>query len=106
MRASLLHPLREPRHTRRRRRAHDRHADQAVAAETVAETVAEPAPAVAPAAESAPRPARRCDPDAQRVREAGGPVDHASYACSCGYLFIASVSTSVACPHCGACQAW
>ncbi|MGD0454187.1 MAG: hypothetical protein ABSB69_11375 [Solirubrobacteraceae bacterium] len=46
------------------------------------------------------------DPDAQRVREAGGPVDRASYTCSCGYVFRASVSTSVMCPHCGADQAW
>jgi len=41
-----------------------------------------------------------------RVREAGGPVDRASYSCGCGYLFVASVSTTVACPHCGAGQAW
>jgi hypothetical protein len=41
-----------------------------------------------------------------RVREAGGPVDHACYTCECGYLFVASVSTTVCCPHCGARQAW
>jgi DNA-directed RNA polymerase subunit RPC12/RpoP len=40
------------------------------------------------------------------VREAGGPVDRASYACQCGYLFSAPVSTTVACPHCGVDQAW
>jgi len=43
---------------------------------------------------------------ARRVREAGGPVDEACYPCSCGYFFIAPVSTSVACPHCGKTQAW
>ncbi len=90
MRASLLHPLREQRHTRQHRRAHGvAAADPAVRAQ--------PVPA---------HPARACDQAAQRVREAGGPVDRASYTCSCGYLFSASVSTSVSCPHCGAYQAW
>jgi hypothetical protein len=41
-----------------------------------------------------------------RVRSAGGPIDNASYTCACGYVFAASVSTTVACPHCGAEQAW
>ncbi len=41
-----------------------------------------------------------------RGREAGGPVDHASYSCQCGYLFVAPVSTTVMCPHCGTGQAW
>jgi hypothetical protein len=41
-----------------------------------------------------------------RVREAGGPIDEASYTCACGYVFLAPVSTTVACPHCGATQAW
>lgn len=41
-----------------------------------------------------------------RVREAGGPIDNASYTCACGFVFAASVSTTVACPHCGADQAW
>ncbi len=50
--------------------------------------------------------ARECDPAVRRAREAGGPVDHASYTCACGYLFYASVSTTVTCPHCGAGQAW
>jgi DNA-directed RNA polymerase subunit RPC12/RpoP len=40
------------------------------------------------------------------VREAGGPEDTETYACACGYVFEAAVSTSVACPHCGAGQAW
>ena len=32
--------------------------------------------------------------------------DKAFYACSCGYAFTASVSTTVGCPHCGSTQAW
>jgi hypothetical protein len=50
--------------------------------------------------------AQAWDPAVERAREAGGPVDQASYACQCGYLFRASVSTSVICPHCGCGQAW
>jgi hypothetical protein len=50
--------------------------------------------------------APHADPDAERVREAGGPMDHAAYSCACGYLFSAAVSTTVSCPHCGAGQAW
>jgi hypothetical protein len=41
-----------------------------------------------------------------RSREAGGPQDSACYECTCGYVFSASVSTSVSCPHCGQSQAW
>lgn len=41
-----------------------------------------------------------------REREAGGPEDIASYRCSCGCIFQATVSTSVGCPHCGSTQAW
>jgi predicted Zn-ribbon and HTH transcriptional regulator len=48
----------------------------------------------------------RADPALKRAREAGGPIDRASYTCSCGYLFSAQVSTTVRCPHCGAGQAW
>jgi hypothetical protein len=47
-----------------------------------------------------------CDPAVARVREAGGPVDHASYSCQCGCVFDAPVSTTVCCPHCGVGQAW
>ena len=42
----------------------------------------------------------------KRARESGGPEDRAFYTCACGYAFDADVSTSVACPHCGAAQAW
>jgi predicted RNA-binding Zn-ribbon protein involved in translation (DUF1610 family) len=41
-----------------------------------------------------------------RAREAGGPQDSARYECECGYVFSASVSTSVSCPNCGQGQAW
>jgi hypothetical protein len=46
------------------------------------------------------------DPAVMRVRRAGGPVDHASYTCACGYVFTAPVSTTVCCPHCAAGQPW
>jgi hypothetical protein len=41
-----------------------------------------------------------------RVREAGGPEDHAHYTCCCGMVFSASVSASVRCPACGVDQDW
>jgi hypothetical protein len=40
------------------------------------------------------------------ARRGGGPQDVAFYVCGCGYAFNAPVSTSVACGHCGADQAW
>jgi len=80
MRPSLLNPRRQRRTSRRLR---NRHAVRA----------AEPLP-------------RACDPDLERVREAGGPIDQASYSCACGCVFRAPVSTSVSCPHCGTAQAW
>jgi hypothetical protein len=55
---------------------------------------AEPAPAAA-----------AVEPEAL-VREAGGPDDTETHSCECGYVFEAAVSTTVACPHCGASQAW
>ncbi len=55
---------------------------------------------------AADAPARAADLAVQRARRAGGPLDEASYACACGYVFRASVSTTVACPHCHAQQAW
>jgi hypothetical protein len=51
-------------------------------------------------------PIAHTDAAVQRVREAGGPVDRASYSCHCGCLFQETVSTTVMCPHCGAGQAW
>jgi hypothetical protein len=42
----------------------------------------------------------------RRHRASVTPEDVALYACSCGFQFQASVSTSVACPHCGCGQAW
>ncbi len=46
------------------------------------------------------------DMDFERARLAGGPEDVAHYSCICGFVFEADVSTTVACPHCGAAQAW
>jgi hypothetical protein len=43
---------------------------------------------------------------ARRRREAAAPQDQAVYACHCGFVFRALVSTSVDCPHCGGSQAW
>ncbi|MHB8242141.1 MAG: hypothetical protein ACYDHN_09135 [Solirubrobacteraceae bacterium] len=84
MRARLLHPRGERRRPRRRG----------------AQLVPQALPA---GAQFLPR---ACDPAVERVREAGGPVDKASYSCQCGYLFSAAVSATVVCPHCGADQAW
>jgi hypothetical protein len=57
---------------------------------------------------SHPAPARVIEPaqPETRVRDAGGPEDTAHYACTCGFMFDAAVTTSVACPHCGTLQAW
>lgn len=60
---------------------------------------------VAAPSESPPDPGPDLS-DERRLRESGGPRDLAMYTCSCGYVFEADVSTSVACPHCGASQAW
>ncbi len=49
---------------------------------------------------------RKGERDLERARTAGGPLDSAFYTCGCGFVFTAPVSTSVACPHCGAGQAW
>jgi hypothetical protein len=90
MRTRLLHSIGERQHGRRLRRRRlraRRLRGRGVALE----------------AEQIPRP---CDPAVQRVREAGGPVDQASYTCECGYLFRAAVSTTVICPHCGTDQGW
>lgn len=56
----------------------------------------------------APVRSRVKDPLAQerRMRDAGGPLDNATYGCSCGLIFEAAVSTGVRCPACGNHQAW
>ncbi|MCW2998097.1 MAG: hypothetical protein JWN65_1646 [Solirubrobacterales bacterium] len=61
-----------------------------------------------PEVEAAAPVADGTDPLAQehRMRAAGGPEDNATYTCACGLVFEAAVSTSVACPACGAAQAW
>lgn len=64
---------------------------------------AHPAPRTAPAPAA---PLLDDHPHERRARESGGPIDNAQYNCSCGMVFQAPVSTSVACPHCGAGQAW
>lgn len=57
--------------------------------------------------EAQPPGARAAEhPEEDRHREAVTPEDTAHYACSCGFQFQASVSTSVTCPHCGTGQAW
>lgn len=61
-------------------------------------------PAERPAAEAAPE--AESHPMQRRAKESGGPMDNAQYRCSCGFVFDAAVSTSVACPHCGTGQAW
>jgi hypothetical protein len=94
MRASLLHPLRAPGHSRRQRRAVPVRAGTSAGHER------------SPAAQRPSTAAHTGDSAVQRVRDAGGPVDQASYTCTCGFLFSASVSTSVMCPHCGTDQAW
>jgi hypothetical protein len=82
MRAGLPQTLRHPRRTREERHGRDS---------------ARPGSDV---------PARVADLAVQRVRSAGGPLDEASYACACGFVFRAAVSTTVTCPHCQAEQAW
>ena len=45
-------------------------------------------------------------PDQATVPTGTGTQDHEHYACRRGHGFSAGVSTSVACPRCGAGQAW
>jgi hypothetical protein len=111
MRASLLHPISERRHSRRSRSAHrSSTAPEPDAAVQVPDAAVHAAPAtvLGPDVAAAGLDVAAHGPDiaARRVREAGGPTDLASYACQCGYLFTAAVSTTVGCPHCGTAQAW
>ena len=48
----------------------------------------------------------RPTPRSPRKRSGGPLEDTAVYSCQCGYVFEASVSTTVGCPHCGHTQAW
>ena len=90
MRPNLLHPLADRRPARRASRRRGAQQASARTGETAIRAT----------------PARPVDIAAQRVRDAGGPIDRASYSCECGLLFEAWVSTTVKCPHCGAGQAW
>ena len=98
MTTNLLHPLRTPRRKAlgkaARRREDRRHAARLAA------------PPAAPRAHVPPAHVPHVDAAVERVRCAGGPIDHASYDCECGYRFSAAVSTTVSCPHCGIDQAW
>jgi len=96
MRPRLLNPLRERPRDRSARRSH-RRAERRHAAEPAPRQAERPSPAPALGG---------CDPDVERARRAGGPIDEAVYTCGCGYLFSAAVSTTVSCPHCGTDQAW
>ena len=88
--AALLQRLPHPADAgpRRRPRRHGREDETAAAVGTTELHVAMAAPA------------SEHDSTIARVRNAGGPIDNASYACACGFVFAASVSTTVACPHC------
>jgi hypothetical protein len=62
-----------------------------------------------PAPVAEPEPAAEAEDDLtdeRRLRASGGPNDRAQYTCGCGFVWEADVSASVACPHCGASQAW
>jgi hypothetical protein len=50
--------------------------------------------------------ARESAPRTRDARRGSGPEDRALYSCMCGFAFMAAVSTSVDCPHCGTEQAW
>jgi hypothetical protein len=52
------------------------------------------------------RPEDRPAAQRERNKRANVSQDAALYACSCGYVFKAPVTTSVGCPHCGTAQAW
>jgi hypothetical protein len=119
LRPRLLQPLGERRHARRpvRRRANRKaartsesaparvHPEQG-AGEPRTQMTGEPRTQMTGEPRTQMTGGGGVDVAVQRVREAGGPVDHACYACACGLLFQARVSTTVTCPHCGAGQAW
>jgi len=104
MKTSLLHPKRAdrrpPRRERGRRQRSAVFATDAVAAADTVDVVA------VPEQTDTRGPASAADAQARQVRAAGGPLDQASYTCGCGYVFLAAVTTTVQCPHCGDAQAW
>jgi hypothetical protein len=111
MRPSLRHQIGERRRTRRIRGAHRPDPALEVPAAVAVADLAAPKPHTAAqetdiAAQEPHTAVLEPDIAARRVREAGGPSDLATYACECGYLFAASVTTTVGCPHCGTPQAW
>jgi len=55
---------------------------------------------------SEPERKRQVDGPENREKRTGGPQDKALYSCRCGSSFMAPVTASVRCPHCGEPQAW
>ena len=103
MRASLLRPKSgDRRHLRRGGRRH-RSATFATGEAAATDTADVVAVAEQPDTRGV---APTADAQARQVRAAGGPLDQASYTCGCGCLFLAAVTTTVQCPHCGDTQAW
>jgi hypothetical protein len=100
MRVRLLRPTDRRAQTERRPHVFGRPGEQV-------EDEPEPeATAGAAAAQAPPPPIADEHAAERRHRESVAPEDVAHYACSCGFQFQASVSTSVCCPHCGTGQAW
>ena len=66
----------------------------------------EQAPPTVTVDEPEPEPSEDDLFDERRLRASGGPDDRAQYTCGCGYVWETDVSASVACPNCGASQAW
>ncbi|MGB0094455.1 MAG: hypothetical protein WBP81_18235 [Solirubrobacteraceae bacterium] len=83
----LVRPNRVEISFRRRRQGQDRSASRQLAPQSDTETTLKRAPG-------------------RHAREEIPPEDRAVYACQCGFVFGAPVSTTVACPECGQGQAW
>ncbi len=95
MKPSLRHPIGERRRVRRPRRMHRPPAARVPGA------AREPAAAPQPPA-VLPQPT-----NASPQGRLGAPsTDLACYSCQCGYVFTATPTTTVQCPHCGTPQAW
>ncbi len=97
----LVRNTRSDRRTRRRGGISSGRGTQAQTAAAVRGPAAE-----APSAEHTARVPGSDDGAPHRRRMHGPTQDNALYNCHCGYVFEASVSTSVGCPHCGTDQAW